>query len=88
MLDGKNSIFPADEMDSTLLEQLDCHDLHPSGPRRGEDELPSRGEARTLVGEVVAAHTTLADGLAAAVLCEVANYRNAADLSGPVDSGD
>lgn len=120
--------FTTDEIDDTLRERLERRDIHPSGPLWGEGEMPSRGEARALETEVVAAHKTLADGLAAAglrqerralrlfpaglahqwldattlklefslprgcfattVLRELANYRNAAGLSGPVDSGD
>lgn len=120
--------FVTDDVDAALLERLNRHDIHPSGPLWGEGELPSRGEARALEEGVVAGHRALADGLAAAglrqerralrlfpaglahrwldpttlklefslprgcyataVLCELANYQNAAGLSGPVDSGD
>lgn len=68
MLDGKNSFFVADEMDAVLLERLERHDIHPSGPLWGEGELPSRGETRALEEGVVAEHPPLADGLAAAGL--------------------
>ncbi len=68
MLDGKNSFFPMDATDSTLLERLERHDIHPSGPLWGEGELPSRGEARVLEEGVVSEHRPLADGLAAAGL--------------------
>ncbi len=68
MLDGKNSFFSVDEVDPVLLERLDRHDIHPSGPLWGEGELPSRGEARALEASVVTEHCPLADGLAAAGL--------------------
>jgi len=68
MLDGKNSFFEADQIDGVLLERLDRHDIHPSGPLWGEGELPSRGEVSALEEGVVAEHRPLADGLAAAGL--------------------
>jgi len=68
ILDGKNSFFTVDEINNVMLERLEKHDVHPSGPLWGEGELPCCGDVRELEEAVVAEYRILADGLAAAGL--------------------
>ena len=68
LLNGTHSFFVADEIDALLLERLQAHDIHPSGPLWGQGEALPHAGVRQLEDEVLARHAELAAGLAAAGL--------------------
>lgn len=69
-LAGRNSFFAAAEIDATLIERLDRHDVHPTGPLVGRGRAPegAAGEFETAAlapfGELAARLAT--EGLEAA----------------------
>jgi tRNA pseudouridine13 synthase len=53
-LDGRGSIFPIGEEDSTLRERSERLDIHPTGPMWGRGAPPSGGRVRELEERIAA----------------------------------
>ncbi|MEJ2631205.1 MAG: tRNA pseudouridine(13) synthase TruD [Acidihalobacter sp.] len=68
MLDGSNSFFVADAVDTELEQRLAAHDIHPSGALWGEGEPPCRNAAAQVEADVLGEADVLARGLVAAGL--------------------
>lgn len=63
-LAGSRSWFQCDQpADPGILQRLEEHDIHPTGPLWGKGEPPTRGVALTLEREAVAGDAELRDGL-------------------------
>jgi tRNA pseudouridine13 synthase len=67
-LDGSNSIFVPDAIDTVLRERCASLDIHPTGPLWGRGELQSAGSVRALEQEIAARYPELCEGLAQAAL--------------------
>ncbi|MGB5623729.1 MAG: tRNA pseudouridine(13) synthase TruD, partial [Gammaproteobacteria bacterium] len=48
VLQGSRSLFPVTDVDATLEQRIETHDIHPSGPMWGRGHSASEGEAARL----------------------------------------
>lgn len=67
-LDGSNSIFVPEAIDTALVERCLQLDIHPTGPLWGRGELQTTGGTRALELEVAVEQAQLCEGLARASL--------------------
>jgi len=65
MLDGSNSFFKSDALDTKLSERLDVFDIHPSAPLWGKGNLASSADAFRLESEIIVQYPDLSCGLEA-----------------------
>lgn len=65
MLDGSNSFFKTDTIDTSLGERLASFDIHPSAPLWGKGALSSCGDVFELESGIMAMHPDLTSGLEA-----------------------
>jgi tRNA pseudouridine13 synthase len=70
MLAGTHSIFGPQDLDDSLRERLAAFDIDPTGPLWGKGSLRSSEQVAAIEREAAAAHSGLADGLAAANLVQ------------------
>ena len=63
MLDGSNSFFKTEMLDTELCERLARFDIHPSAPLWGKGALNSSGQAFELESGIIAEHPVLSAGL-------------------------
>jgi tRNA pseudouridine13 synthase len=67
-LAGSRSFFLAEAVDTNLLERVDRHDIHATGPLSGHGDSPVHGPSLALEQAALAEFAMLARGLAAAGL--------------------
>ena len=53
MLQGSRSVFVADVIDEQIMQRMQEHDIHPTGPMYGTGELMSKGMVRELESSVL-----------------------------------
>lgn len=66
MLDGTQSVFGPEAMDSALAERIASQDIHPTGPMWGAGELRSRDAVRAVEQSAATPFADLCAGLEAA----------------------
>ena len=63
MLQGTHCFFIAEHIDDEIVQRIEQHDIHPSGPLWGRGELASQDAARELELTVLGTDTALCTGL-------------------------